>query len=440
MRMADSPQQATLLERYARSIEYLQRAERVIPLGSQTFSKSRTQYPVGAAPLFAQRSKGSRTWDIDGNEYVDLVSSLGAVALGYGDEEINAAVTKQLQDGVTLSLAHPIEAEVAERLIDLIPCAEMVRFAKNGSDATSGCIRLARAATGREHVITCGYHGWQDWSIGGTSMFRGVPEPTRSLTHPIPYDDLNALDEVIKAYPNQIAAMIMEPMTSTFPSEGYLQEVRRMTEQHGIVLIFDEMLTGFRFAAGGAQEYFGVTPDLAAFGKAVANGFPLSVIAGKREILELMPTIFFSGTFGGETLSLAAANVVLQRMATGEPTKQLAAIGQQLVDAIEESRSEFSRSYLNFSGHPSWIFHQWTIQDETTLAKAKTLFLQEMLRRGVLVLNTHDVTTAFSDEDVRFIAHAYREALDQVDQALKDESFDSLLECEPITPLFRVRS
>ena len=165
MRMADSPQQATLLERYARSIEYLQRAERVIPLGSQTFSKSRTQYPVGAAPLFAQRSKGSRTWDIDGNQYVDLVSSLGAVALGYGDEEINAAVTKQLQDGVTLSLAHPIEAEVAERLIELIPCAEMVRFAKNGSDATSGCIRLARAATGREHVITCGLLAEQACSV-----------------------------------------------------------------------------------------------------------------------------------------------------------------------------------------------------------------------------------------------------------------------------------
>jgi len=437
--MADSPQQATLLERYARSIEYLQRAEHVIPLGSQTFSKSRTQYPVGAAPLFAQRSKGSRTWDIDGNEYVDLVSSLGAVALGYGDEEINEAVTKQLQDGVTLSLAHPIEAEVAERLVDLIPCAEMVRFAKNGSDATSGCIRLARAATGREHVITSGYHGWQDWSIGGTTMFRGVPEPTRLLTHPIPYDDLNALNDVIKAFPNQIAAMIMEPMTSTFPSEGYLQEVRRITEQHGIVLIFDEMLTGFRFAAGGAQEYFGVTPDLAAFGKAVANGFPLSVIAGKREILELMPTIFFSGTFGGETLSLAAANVVLKRMATGVPTKQLAAIGQQLVEAIEESRSEFSRSYLNFSGHPSWLFHQWTIENQDTLAKSKTLFLQEMLRRGVLVLNTHDVTTAFTGVDIALVAAAYRDAMAIVDSALNANSLDDVLECSPIRPLFTVR-
>ena len=159
--------------RYAKSVAYLAEAERYIPLGSQTFSKSRTQYPVGAAPLFAQRSQGPHTWDIDGNEYVDLVSSLGAVALGYGDEEINEAVTRQLKDGVTLTLAHPIEAEVAERIVGLVPCAEMVRFAKNGTDATSAAIRLARAATGREHVIVCGYHGWQDWYIGSTSMHRG---------------------------------------------------------------------------------------------------------------------------------------------------------------------------------------------------------------------------------------------------------------------------
>ena len=215
--MADS-----LAQRYAKSVEYLARAEAVIPLGSQTFSKSRTQYPVGAAPLFAARSQGSHTWDIDGNEYVDLVCSLGAVALGYGDEEINEAVVRQLRDGVTLSLAHPIEAEVAERLVDLVPCAERVRFAKNGTDATSAAIRLARAFTGREHVVVCGYHGWQDWYIGSTSMHRGVPDRTRSLTHAIPYNDAEALEAVIAEYPDQIAAMIMEPMTSTFPAEGYL--------------------------------------------------------------------------------------------------------------------------------------------------------------------------------------------------------------------------
>ena len=429
----------TLTERYAASLVQLARAEAIIPLASQTFSKSRTQYPVGAAPLFAARAKGSHTWDIDGNEYVDLVCSLGAVALGYGDEEINEAVVRQLQDGVTLTLAHPLEAEVAERIVALVPCAEMVRFGKNGTDATSAAIRLARAATGREHVIVCGYHGWQDWYIGSTSMHRGVPDRTRSLTHPVPYNDIDALQAVIADLPDQVAAMIMEPMTSTWPAEGYLHEVRRITEEDGIVLVFDEMLTGFRFAPGGAQEYFGVTPDLASFGKALANGFPLSAIVGKREILDLMPTIFFSGTFGGETLSLAAAKVVLDRMATGEPTAHLAAIGADLRDRVEAARPESSRDFLSFSGHPTWVFQQWAIEDPETLARAKTLFLQEMLRRGVLVLNTHEVTTAHTDADAETVAQAYAQSLTIVAEGLDRGDLLDRLECEPIRPLFRVR-
>jgi glutamate-1-semialdehyde 2,1-aminomutase len=199
------------------------------------------------------------------------------------------------------------------------------------------------------------------------------------------------------------------------------------------------MLTGFRFAPGGAQEYFGVTPDLASFGKALANGFPLSAIVGKKEILDLMPTIFFSGTFGGETLSLAAAKVVLDRMATGEPTAQLAATGSDLLARVEESRPVASRDFLSFSGHPTWVFQQWAIEDPETLAQAKTLFLQEMLRRGVLVLNTHEVTTAHTTADAGVVAQAYGESLAIVADGLRDDSLMRLLECEPIRPLFRVR-
>ncbi|MDD2859397.1 MAG: aminotransferase class III-fold pyridoxal phosphate-dependent enzyme, partial [Candidatus Nanopelagicales bacterium] len=288
-----------LIERYQRSLVQLAAAERVIPLGAQTFSKSRTQYPVGAAPLFAQRARGSRMWDVDGHEYVDLVSSLGAVVLGYGDEEIAEAVVRQLADGVTLSLSHPLEEQVAAQLVDLIPCAEMVRFAKNGTDATSAAIRLARAATGRDHVIACGYHGWQDWFIGSTTRHLGVPDATRALTHAVPYNDITAIERVIAEVPSGIAALIMEPMTSSFPDAGYLEAVRELTTRHGIVLVFDEMLTGFRLAPGGAQELFGVTPDLAAFGKGLANGFPLSAIVGRRDLMMLMESIFFSGTYGG---------------------------------------------------------------------------------------------------------------------------------------------
>ena len=402
----------SLTDRYARSLEHLARAEQVIPLGAQTFSKSRTQYPVGAAPHFAVRSAGSHTWDIDGNEYVDLVSSLGAVVLGYADPEIDEAVVRQLRDGVTLSLSHPIEAEVAERMVDLIPCAEKVRFGKNGSDATSAAIRLARSYTGRSRVV--------------------------ALTVSVPYNDAPALAAVLAE--GDVAAVIMEPMTSTWPAEGYLAEVRRLTREAGTVLVFDEMLTGFRFAPGGAQEYFGVTPDLAAFGKALANGMPLSAIVGRADILDEMPRIFFSGTYGGETLSLAAARVVLDRMATGEPTRMLAQTGQELVDLVDAQRPAASRDVLEFVGHPSWIFHRWSIEDDEVLAQAKTLLLQEMLRRGVLVLATHDVTTAFTQADLEVVARAYAESLGVVMNGLERGDLLGLLECEPIRPLFRVRS
>ncbi len=429
-----------LVRRYRRSLEQLDLAQRVIPLGAQTFSKSRTQYPVGAAPLFATRAHGSRTWDIDGNEYVDLVSSLGAVVLGYGDEDINEAVIKQLESGVTLSLSHPLEEQVASQLVELIPCAEMVRFAKNGTDATSAAIRLARAATGRDHVIACGYHGWQDWFIGSTTRNLGVPQATRALTHAVPYNDIEAIRSLIDDFPDGIAALIMEPMTSTFPADGYLAEVRALTQLHGIVLVFDEMLTGFRFAPGGAQEYFGVTPDLAAFGKGLANGFPLSAITGRRDLMMLMEDIFFSGTYGGETLSLAAASVVLARMSTGVPTKALASIGTQLVETIDELRSPQSHELLTFTGHPAWKFLQWSVPDQQLLDEVKTLFLQEMLRRGVLVLGTHDVTTAFTDEDIDQVARVYSETLDVICSAIADGDVDARLECETLVPVFTLRS
>ncbi|MDO8307684.1 MAG: aminotransferase class III-fold pyridoxal phosphate-dependent enzyme [Actinomycetota bacterium] len=429
-----------LMARYQKSVLQLERAERVIPLGSQTFSKSRTQYPVGAAPLFASRAHGSRTWDVDGNEYVDLVSSLGAVVLGYGDEEVNEAVIRQLHDGVTLSLSHPLEEEVASRLVELIPCAEMVRFAKNGTDATSAAIRLARAATGREHVIACGYHGWQDWFIGSTTRNLGVPAATQALTHAVPYNDLAAIDRVIAQYPDGVAALIMEPMTSTFPEPGYLEGVRRITQDRGIVLVFDEMLTGFRFAPGGAQEYFGVTPDLAAFGKGLANGLPLSAVMGRRDLMMLMERIFFSGTYGGETLSLAAARVVLGRMASGEPTDTLASVGQSLLTAIDAARSPESQEVLAFTGHPAWLFLRWSVAHATTLNEVKTLFLQEMLRRGVLVLGTHDVTTAFTSVDIDHCARAYAESLDVIVDALADGDVHARLECDTLVPLFTLRS
>ena len=305
---------------FERSQLFLARAEQVIPLGSQTFSKSRTQYPWGVSPYFVQRAQGTRVWDLDGNEYIDFVNSLASVTLGYQDEDVTRAVAEQLQhSGVIFSLPHPLECEVAELICEMVPCAEMVRFGKNGSDATAAAVRLMRAHTARDHVAVCGYHGWQDWYIGSTARNRGVPQATRELTHAFAYNDLGSLQALFERYPGQIAGIVMEPMGATEPQPGFLQAVKDLAHREGALLTFDETITGFRFANGGAQAWFGVTPDLASFGKGLANGYPVSAIAGRRDVMKLMEEVFFSFTFGGETLSQGHAAEAAARAGDRHP-------------------------------------------------------------------------------------------------------------------------
>ena len=289
----------------------LERAEQIIPLGAQTFSKSKLYWGENA-PLFADRASGSRLWDVDGNEYIDFVSGLCAVNLGYGDPDVTAAVQEQLLKCVSLSLSTALECEVCELICDMVPCAEMVRFGKNGSDATAGAIRVARAFTKRDHIARCGYHGWQDWCIASRNP-NGIPQAVRDLTYTFAYNDLGGLAAQLECYP--CAAVILEPMAFEWPRDGFLEAVKALAHKHGALLIFDETITGFRFANGGAQELFGVTPDLACFGKGLANGFPLSAIVGRRDIMKLFAGgIFFSFTAGGEALSLAAAKATLLKL------------------------------------------------------------------------------------------------------------------------------
>ena len=198
------------------------RAQKVIPGSSQTFSKSQLQYVQGVSPIFLQRGKGCRVWDVDGNEYIDYIQGLLPNILGYAHDEVNAAAAAQLAEGHSFSLPHPLEVQLAERLTRLIPCAEMVRFGKNGSDATSGAVRAVRAFTGRDRIACCGYHGWQDWYIGSTTRNKGVPGAVRALTHPFPYNDAAALEKLLGAHAGEFAAVIMEPVNFTEPAPGYL--------------------------------------------------------------------------------------------------------------------------------------------------------------------------------------------------------------------------
>jgi glutamate-1-semialdehyde 2,1-aminomutase len=430
----------TPLERYRKSVEWLARAEAVIPLGSQTFSKSRTAFPVGASPLFIERGDGSHVWDVDGNEYVDFMNGLLAISLGYNDPDVTAAVRDQLRSGVTFSLPHPIETEVAEMIVDLVPCAELVRFAKNGSDATSGAIRIARGYTRRDRVAVCGYHGWQDWYIGSTTRDLGVPAATKALTHRFGYNDAASLEALLAEHPGEFAAVILEPMNTTWPQEGFLPRVQAVTREHGALLVFDETITGFRFAMGGAQALFGVTPDLATFGKGIANGFPLAIVTGRREYMKLMEDVFFSFTFGGETLSLAAAKAVVEKMGREPVLATIHRQGQKVLDGVAARIAQHrAESFCSVSGHPAWSFFNLADAGPYSALELKTLYLQEMFERGILVIGTHNMSYAHSDADIERLLRAYDEILPMLRAAVDRQDLHDRLRCEPLQPLFKVR-
>src|SRR5579862_2657486 len=273
---------------------WLERSEKVIPGGAQTYSKSWRQHIRGVTPLFLERGEGAWVWDVDGNRYVDLIQGLLPNILGYAHPAVDRAAYERCRQGHSFSLAHRLEVELAERLARIIPCAEMVRFGKNGSDATAGAVRAARAHTSRERVAACGYHGWQDWYIGTTSRHAGVPGAVRALTETFPYNDIGALTRLLESHRGEFAAVIMEPYNFVTPDEGYLQAVKDVAHHHGAVLIFDEICTGFHYGLGGAQKKFGVTPDLATFGKAMGNGYAISCIVGRRDIMRIFDDIFVS--------------------------------------------------------------------------------------------------------------------------------------------------
>lgn len=430
------------MRRYTRSEEYLVRAERTIPLGTQTFSKGgRIVFPYGVSPYFITHGRGSHVWDVDGNEYIDFFTGGAAINLGYNDDDVTRAVQEQLKSGVLFSLPHPIEMQVAEMLVELVPCAEMVRFGKNGSDVTAAAIRLARAYTNRDHVAVCGYHGWQDWYIGATSRNRGVPQVTKDLTHTFEYNDIDSLHELFRKHPQQIAAVILEPMNwLQGPNPGYLQSVKELAHENGALLIFDEMISGFRVANGGAQECFSVTPDLATFGKALANGYPVSAIAGSAKVMKLMEEIFFSLTYGGETLSLAAAMATMRKL-TAEPVIQsITQSGLRLKAGIEQRLERHQVGHIaGILGHPTFTVMQFSDVGGYTQWQIRTLFMQEMLARGILTVGVHFMSYAHGEAEIDQSLAVYDEVLPILKEAVDTHSLERLLRCEPLVPYFKVR-
>jgi glutamate-1-semialdehyde aminotransferase len=419
-------------------MEWLERAQRTVPGASQTFSKGANQFVRGASPLFLERASGARVWDVDGHEYLDFTMGLCAVTLGYADPDVNAAVAAQLERGVIFTLPHPLEAETAETLCRLIPCAEMVRFGKNGSDATSGAVRLARAFTGRDVVAACGYHGWQDWYIGTTPRSLGVPKAVRELTRTFVYNRIETLEQVFDEHPGQVAAVIMEPVGIEAPRAGFLEAVRALATRHGALLVFDEIVTGFRLALGGAQEYFGVVPDLACFGKGMSNGFPLAALVGRRDVMRLLEDVFFSFTAGGEVASLTACVATIQKMQAAGVIAHLWRHGARLRDEVNRlSRAAGTERAIRCAGLGPRSVVSFTHPDGEPWWELKSLFLQECVRRGVLFSGAHNMALAHGAAEVDTACAVYAEVFPVVASAIGGGDVAARLEGPPVEPVFR---
>ena len=423
-----------------------ERARRAIPGGCHTYSKGDDQFPVNAPALIVSGT-GCRVRDPDGNEFIDWGMGLRSVILGHAYPRVVDAVAGELARGSNFTRPSPIETLLAEDLIDLIPCAEMVKLAKNGSDATTAAIRLARAATGRDLVVfprEAEFHSFDDWFIGKTLLDAGVPDAIKRLSLTVPYGDIDALRALFAAHSGEVAAVMMEAATIAPPPDGYLMGVRELTRRENAVLIFDEMITGFRWNEAGAQALYGVTPDLAAFGKAIANGFSVAALVGRRDIMQLGdlehdgPSVFLlSATHAGETHSIAAARATIAELCERDVIAHLWRIGGRLQAGINAAaRDAGVADIVSCHGYPcSPALSFDGFGDRELSAALRTLFLQETIARGVLMPY---IAPSFShtDAEVDRTVDAVAAALVALREVLDGAPIEARLHGRAVKPVF----
>jgi glutamate-1-semialdehyde 2,1-aminomutase len=414
------------------------RAVGLIPAATQTLAKGVGQHVRGVAPKFLRAGRGAHVVDVDGNEFLDLTMGVGPLVLGYRDPAVDAAIRAQLESGITFSLPHPLEVEVAELVREMVPGAEAVRYAKNGCDVTTAAVRLARAFTGREKVLCCGYHGWHDWYIGVTDRDRGVPKDVAALTHTFPYNDLDAFAEALD---EETACVILEPVTFEPPREEFLAGLKRLCAERGALLIFDEMWTGFRLALGGAQQRFGVTADLACFSKAVANGMPLALLTGRADVMRLLDRdVFFFSTFGGEALSLAAARATLRALAARQVPEALDRLGTDLRERYNQIAAASGADFTRCVGYGCRTLVTFAPQGVAAGADPlvmKSFVQQELIRRGFLWAGFHNLSAAHTGDDIDQLLGAYGEILPLLRAALERGTLNELLRGAPVEAVFR---
>lgn len=425
---------ANILNRsLAKSNALWKEANETILSGCQLYSKGPETHIMGVSPIYIDHGKGAHVWDPDGNEYIDYDMGLGPILLGYQYPAVDEAVVRQLHRGMGYSLVAPEEVEYAKLCCKYIPSAGKVRFLKTGSSATEAAVRIARAYTGRKHIVRGEYHGWHEWTTAAESVRQGgiLPE-VREFVHKFDYNDLDAVEAYFEKYKDGIAAVITEAVENDAPKPHFLEDLKELCHQHGALLIFDEVVNGFRFSIGGAQQFFGVTPDLSTFGKAAANGMPLSIVAGRKDIMEdVDPKVFISTTFGGDCLSLAAGIAVMHELESGEVNKAIWAKGKYLQDNFRKLAKDIdvpidlygypcrmNLRYEDYEGKKDWLYN--------------SIFMQESVKRGVLLGWNIFPCYSHTQEDLDFTLNVFEDAMKVYREALKSGHPETYMEGTPL--------
>ena len=422
-----------------KSFNLLEKSRKLIPSLTQTFSRGAYTFVEGAFPVYAESGKGSHLFDVDGNEYIDYLCGLGPIVLGYGYPEVDNAIRDAITSGILFSLPHKLEIEVSELLCKMIPSAEMVKFSKTGSGSATGAVRGARAITKRDKIAYCGSGGvWHDWYATIISRNQGIPKFNYELIHPFKYNNIESLQSIFEKNKNEIACVFMEPTMFEEPKNSFLKDVKKLTREHGSVLIFDEIVTGFRFSNGGGQKYFGVDPDISVLGKGIANGMPLSAVVGKTEYMKIFDDVFFSTTYASDILSLAASKATIKEFNEKPVIKKSWNNGLLIMEEFNKIAKEQELD-VHMSGFP--VRRLLTCKDSNGQDSLfiKSLLIQEMIKKGIFMHpSVGYISFSHEKEDIQKTITAFTEVIPVIKKAITENNIEYYLDGKPAKPVYQV--
>ena len=414
----------------------LKKAKKIIPGLSQTFSKAPYSYVEGVYPTYLSHGKGSHVFDVDNNQYIDYVAALGPIILGYQYKRVDDAIKNQLKKGISFSIPHYLEVELSEKIKSVIPGTDMVRFTKTGSDAGTAAVRAARAFTGNDNIAYWGGGGvWHDWFTIITSRNQGIPKVLKKMIRKFTYNDIDSLKILFEDWKGEVATVYMEPMMTEYPQNNFLQQVKKIAHHYGAVLIFDEVITGFRFANGGAQELLKVEADISVWGKGIANGMPLGAITGKREYMEKFNEIFYSTSYGGEALSLAAGIAVIKELEEKPVIKHCWRLGKSLISDFNRMAEEIGVN-IKMEGIPVRSKIVCTDEKGEPSLLLKSLFYQETVKRGILFGPGYVfLSYSHSEKDIEKTLKVCKTSMKILKNAIKEKNVKKLLNGNEMKPV-----